>query len=182
VRNFHDTSHEGRRLFSEMLGTFLLVLVAVGAHVGAAVAGVPLSRNAAVAAPGLMVMAVILFMGKVSGAHLNPAVTAAFALRGDFPWRRVPGYLASQLAGGLLACLFIWVVLGRPGSFGTTEPAAAVSDLQAMLIEAVLTMGLVSTILGTASTAQNVGAMSAIAVGGSSRWPACGPARSLAPR
>ena len=52
---------------------------------------------AAVVAPGLMVMAIILFMGAVSGAHLNPAVSLAFALRGDFPWRRVPGYIIVQL-------------------------------------------------------------------------------------
>ena len=58
-------------------------------------------------APGLMVMAIILFMGKVSGAHLNPAVSLAFAARGDFPWRRVPGYIVVQLVGATLACLFL---------------------------------------------------------------------------
>jgi aquaporin Z len=166
ARSFHDASREWRRLFSETLGTFLLVLVAVGAPVAGAVAGEPMSRTAAVTAPALMVMAVILFMGKVGGAHLNPVVSVAFALRREFPWRRVPGYLASQLGGGVLACLFLWAVVGRPGNFGATVPAPAVSDLQAMLIEAVLTMGLVSTILGTASSAQNVGGLSAIAVGG----------------
>jgi aquaporin Z len=191
VRNFEDTSHEWRRLFSELLGTFLLALVAVGVPVAGAAAGVPVSRTAAVAAPGLMVMAMILFMGKVGGAHLNPVVSIAFALRREFPWRRVPGYVASQLAGGLLACLFLWAVLGRPGDFGATVPAATVTDVPAMLIEAVLTMGLVSTILGTASSAQNVGGLSALAVGGyiavAGLWagPVTGasmnPVRSLAP-
>ena len=66
-----------------------------------------ISRATAVAAPGLMVMAIILFMGEVSGAHLNPAVTLAFALRGDFPWRRVPGYIIVQLIAATLACLFL---------------------------------------------------------------------------
>lgn len=165
-RNFHDTSYEWRRLFSEILGTFLLVLVGVGAAVVTSVSGVQISRAAAVTAPGLMVMAVILFMGKVGGAHLNPVVSIAFALRYEFPWRRVPGYVVAQVAGGLLACVFLWAVLGRPGTFGATLPAPTVSDFQAMLVEAVLTMGLVSVILGTASSAQNVGGLSAIAVGG----------------
>ena len=66
-----------------------------------------ISLAAAVVAPGLMVMAIILFMGAVSGAHLNPAVSLAFALRGDFPWRRVPGYIIVQLVGATLACLFL---------------------------------------------------------------------------
>ena len=70
-----------------------------------------------------MVMAVILFMGRVSGAHLNPVVTMAFALRGEFFWRRVPGYLAAQLVGGILACVFLWALFGRPGMFGATMPA-----------------------------------------------------------
>ncbi|MDQ6721085.1 MAG: aquaporin, partial [Candidatus Dormibacteraeota bacterium] len=130
------------------------------------VTGAPPSRAAVATAPALMVMAVILFMGRVSGAHLNPVVTMAFALRSEFPWRRVPGYVAAQLIGGTLACLFLWALFGRPGVFGATIPTSAVSDTQGMLIEAVLTLGLVSTILGTASSAQNVGPLSALAVGG----------------
>jgi aquaporin Z len=191
IRDFHDPAKEWRRLFSEVLGTFLLVLVAVGAGVVGSVSGVPVSRAAAVTAPGLMVMAVILSMGKVGGAHLNPVVSIAFALRSEFPWRRVPGYIAAQGVGATLACLFLWGVLGRPGTFGATVPGSGISDLQAVLVEAVLTMGLVSVILGTASSAQNVGALSAIAVGGyialAGLWasPISGasmnPVRSLAP-
>lgn len=191
TRDFHDPAKEWRRLFSEVLGTFLLVLVAVGAGVVGSVSGVPVSRAAAVTAPGLMVMAVILFMGKLGGAHLNPVVSLAFALRSEFPWRRVPGYVVAQGVGATLACLFLWAVLGRPGTFGATDPGSGISDVQALLIEAVLTMGLVSVILGTASSAQNVGALSAIAVGGyialAGLWasPISGasmnPVRSLAP-
>ena len=155
-----------RRLFSELFGTFLLVLAGAGAAVVGAVSHGAISRPAAVAAPGLTVMAVILFMGAVSGAHLNPGVTLAFSLRGDFPWRRVPGYVLAQLVGASLACLFLWAVFGKVGSLGATEPAAGVADWKAMLIELVLTVGLVSTILGTASRAQNVGPLSAVGVGG----------------
>ena len=52
-----------------------------------------------------------MFMGKISGAHLNPAVSVAFALRGDFPWRRVPGYIVVQLIGATLAALLLQGVI-----------------------------------------------------------------------
>jgi aquaporin Z len=164
--NFDDPKLEWRRLFSELLGTFFLVLVGAGGAVVNATSHGSISRAAAVAAPGLMVMAIILFMGAVSGAHLNPAVTLAFSVRGDFPWRRVPGYIVVQLAAASLACLFLWAVLGKVGMLGATEPGPGIADWQAMVIEIALTVGLVSTILGTASRAQNVGALSAVAVGG----------------
>jgi aquaporin Z len=136
-------------------------------------------------------MAVILFMGGVSGAHLNPVVSVAFALRRDFPWRRCFGYVLAQLIGATLACAFLLAVFGDKGKLGATLPGAGIHDWQAMLIELALTAGLVSTILGTASTAQNVGAFPAIAVGGyivlAGLWssPVSGasmnPARSFAP-
>jgi aquaporin Z len=188
---FDDPKLEWRRLFSELLGTFFLVLVGAGGAVVNATSHGAITRTASVAAPGLMVMAIILFMGAVSGAHLNPAVTVAFAARGDFPWRRVPGYVIGQLAGATLACLFLWAVFGKVGMLGATAPGSGITDLQAMLTELVLTVGLVSTILGTASRAQNVGALSAVAVGGyivlAGLWssPISGasmnPARSFAP-
>ena len=92
-----DPRLEWRRLFSELFGAFLLVLVAAGG--GLLHAQGQISLASAVVAPGLMVMAIILFMGAVSGAHLNPAVSLAFAMRRDFPWRRVPGYIVVQLLG-----------------------------------------------------------------------------------
>ena len=77
-----------------------------------------ISLAAAVVAPGLMVMAIILFMGAISGAHLNPAVSLAFALRGDFPWKRLPGYIIVQLVGATLACLFLLAVFGNVEHLG----------------------------------------------------------------
>ena len=124
-----------------------------------------ISRTAAVVAPGLMVMAIILFMGKVSGAHLNPAVSLAFALRRDFPWRRVPGYIVVQLAGAALAAWFLQSVIHVSATFGSNYPAAGYSSFDAFLMESVLTLGLVSVILGTASGAQNIGVFGAIGVG-----------------
>ncbi len=136
-------------------------------------------------------LAVILFMGAISGAHLNPVVSLAFAARGDFPWRRVPGYIVVQLIGATLAVLFLLAVFGRLGMLGATVPGAGADDIQAMLIELALTAGLVSTILGTASRAQNLGPISALGVAAyiilAGLWssPVSGasmnPARSFAP-
>ncbi|TAN30114.1 MAG: hypothetical protein EPN30_01310 [Actinomycetota bacterium] len=162
---FRDPALELRRLFSEFVGTFFLVLVASGAPTVAAVGAGSIGRSAAVTAPGLMVLAIILFMGTVSGAHLNPVVSIAFAMRKDFPWRRVPGYIVVQALGAVLAGWFLYAMFGKVGMLGATLPGKGVTDLQAFLMEAVLTLGLVSTILGTASKAQNVGTMSAVGVG-----------------
>jgi aquaporin Z len=190
--DFWDTRYEWRRVFSELFGTFLLVLVAAGAGmVNARFGGDAVPAAARVVAPGLMVLAIIMFMGAVSGAHLNPAVSIAFALRGDFPWRRVPLYLAAQFAGAVLATLLLWALIGRHGSAGLTLPGPGISTVTAMLWELVLTMGLVSTILGTASGAQQVGSIAALGVGSyialAGLWgsPVSGasmnPARSLGP-
>jgi aquaporin Z len=166
VEDFKDPRQEWRRLFSELLGTFFLVLAAAGGGMmGHAFPGV-ISHTDAVVAPALTVMAIILFMGKVSGAHLNPAVSIAFALRRDFPWKRVPGYIVVQLAGATLAALFLHAVVNVPATFGSNYPAASYSAGAAFWMEFILTVGLVSVILGTASGAQNVGLFGAFGVGG----------------
>jgi aquaporin Z len=138
-----------------------------------------------------MVLAIILFMGAVSGAHLNPIVSIAFALRGDFGWHRVPGYLVAQLLGAMLASMVLRLTFGDLAHLGATLPGAGFSPAQAFVIEAILSLGLVSTILGTASSAQNIGALSAFGVAAyialAGLWASAvsgasmNPARSLAP-
>ena len=165
INDFNDPRQEWRRLFSELLGTFFLVLAAAGGGMmGHAFPGV-ISHTAAVTAPALTVMAIILFMGKISGAHLNPAVSIAFALRRDFPWWRVPGYIIVQLAGATLAALFLHAVINVSAMYGSNYPASGYSDMAAFWMELILTTGLVSVILGTASGAQNVGIIGAFGVG-----------------
>ena len=122
-RNFEDPKQEWRRLVSELYGTFFLVIVAAGGGMMSQAFPDTISRTAAVVAPGLMVMGIIMFMGKVSGAHLNPAVSIAFWLRGDFPWRRVPGYIVVQLVGATLACLFLREVINVSAKYGSNYPA-----------------------------------------------------------
>ena len=165
IEDFENPKHEWRRLFSELYGTFLLVLVAAGGGMMGQAFPNTITRTAAVVAPGLMVMGVIMFMGKVSGAHLNPAVSIAFSLRGDFPWRRVPGYVIVQLIGATLASLILWGVVDVSAKYGGNYPGGGYSDWRALLMEILLTMGLVSVILGTASGAQNIGIFGAIGVG-----------------
>src|SRR5690348_5845426 len=190
--DFWNDRYEGRRLFSELLGTFFLVLVAVGGGmVNARFGGNAVPYAARVVSPALMVAAIILFMGTVSGAHLNPAVSVAFALRGDFPWKRVPAYIAAQFLGAILATLLLWALIGRQGSAGLTLPGSGISTTTAMLWELVLTTGLLSVILGTASGAQQIGTLAALGVGSyialAGLWgsPVSGasmnPARSLGP-
>jgi aquaporin Z len=189
VADFHNPRLAYRRLFSELLGTFLLVLAAAGG--GLLHAKGEISLSAAVVAPALTVMAVILFMGAISGAHLNPVVSIAFALRRDFPWIRVAGYLVAQLVGATLACLFLLAVFGNVEHLGATLPGPGYANWQALLMEVVLTAGLVSVILGTASEAQNVGLFGAFGVGAyialAGLWAApvsgvsMNPARSFGP-
>ena len=188
---FDDPRLEYKRLFSEVWGTFLLVLVAAGGGViGATAYGSGLTLAMKALAPGIMVMGVIFFMGTVSGAHLNPAVTLAFAARRNFPWLRVPGYIFAQFVGAVLASLVLqWLYGGIIN--GANEPAPQIGFWTAVLTEGILTLGLVSVILGTASGARNVGVNGALAIGGYiglvSVWAApvtgasMNPIRSLAP-
>lgn len=163
---FNDLSYEWRRWISEFIGTFFLVIVAAGAPMMNEAFDQSIGRVAAVVAPGVMVMAMIMYMGKVSGAHFNPAVTLAFSVRGDFPWKRVPGYLVFQIAGAIIALVVAQAVIGVSASNGGTYPAATTTPVAAFWMELILTFGLLSVILGTASGAQNIGIIGAIGVGG----------------
>ena len=165
IADFQNPNQEWRRLFSELLGTFFLVMVAAGGGMMGAAFPNTISRTAAVVAPGLMVLGIIMFMGKVSGAHLNPAVSIAFALRRDFPWRRVPGYIIVQLIGATLAALILHAVINVSAVDGSNYVASGYSAGAGFWMELLLTFGLVSVILGTASGAQNIGIIAALGVG-----------------
>lgn len=162
----HGAPHSSyvQRLTAELLGTFALTFVAAGAGVIGAVSGGQISLAAAVVAPALLVMAMIYTVGDLSGAHFNPAVTLAFTLRSDFPWRWVPGYWAMQIGGAVLAALLLRGLFGNRGHLGATLPQHGV--FAALIMEVVLTFFLVTVILGTATDHRLVGHNAALAVGG----------------
>ena len=138
-----------------------------------------------------MVMAVIYFLGAVGGAHLNPAVTVSFALRRNFPWLRVPGYVVMQLLGATVAAVFLASCSATSVISVRRLPRHGFTAETAVAVEALLTLGLVSVILGTSSGARNIGTNAALAVGGyialAGLWAApvtgtsMNPARSFGP-
>lgn len=184
-----DPIGAARRLFAELLGTFALTAVAAGGEVVAAVSQGEVSAAARAVAPGLVVMALIYTVGEVSGAHFNPAVTLAFAVRGVFPWRRVPSYWLAQFAGALLAAGLLRAGFGTVAELGATGARHGLGT--GLVAEIVLTWLLVMVILGTACEKGLVGPNAAIAVGatialcGLVAAPVSGasmnPARSLGP-
>ncbi|WP_405015805.1 aquaporin [Kitasatospora sp. NBC_00070] len=185
------TTRQWRRWAAEGVGTFFLVLVAAGAGVVGAVTGGGVGPSAHAVAAGLTVLALIYTLGETSGAHLNPAVTLAFAARGHFPWRHVPAYLVAQLAGALAAAGVLRGLFGGTGEVGASRLGPGVGWGTGLALEVLLSLGLMTVILGTSSGARNIGHNAAIAIGGyialAGLWagPACGasmnPARSLAP-
>ena len=175
-------------LLAEAIGTFALVFVGAGAimvdaetealgHIGVALAF------------GLVIMAMIYAVGHLSGAHLNPAVSVAFALTRHFPWARVAVYVAAQAVGALAAALILRASLGDVADVGATLPAG--SDGQAFLWEFVLTFFLMFVITSVATDTRAVGEAAAIAIGGTVGLAALvggpvsgaslNPARSLGP-
>jgi aquaporin Z len=189
--DFDNPKREWRRVFAELWGTFLLVVASAGGVLAHDLFPDKVSAGMALAAPGVATTVIIYMLGDVSGAHLNPAVTVGFALRGHFPWGRVPAYFAAQFAGGIAAAGFARLLFGMVDNLGSNAPGPGVGDAVAVLVEAVLTAGLMVTILGSASGARNVGPNAALAVGGYTivakfwAWPLTGasmnPARTFGP-
>ena len=162
---FLDARFRYRRLFAEAWGTFLLVLVAAGVGVVSSLpAGSEITLLMKTLAPGFMVIAIVYFMGTVSGAHINPVITIAFALRRQFPWSRVPGYLAAQFVGATLAALVLQLLYGGIAN-GRTVPGTDIDPVVAMLTEVLLTLGLASVVLGVTDGPRNVGTNAALAFG-----------------
>ena len=134
-----------RRPLAEFLGTFILVFAGTGAIVIDHLTGGVIGHAGIALTFGLVVLAMIYTFGDISGAHLNPAVSIAFAAAGRFPWKEVPLYLGSQLAGAFAASGLLKFLFPGPGTLGTTLPAGSAS--QSFVLEVVLTAILMLVIL-----------------------------------
>ncbi len=177
------------KLLSELLGTFTLVFAGTGAIIINEVSGGVIGHAGIALTFGLVVMAMIYTFGDVSGAHLNPAVTLAFAAGKRFAWKDVPGFLAAQIGGACLASGVLRLLFPANEKLGATLPAG--SAMQSFVLEVILTAILMLTILRVSTGAKEKGITAGIAVGGVIAMeamfagPICGasmnPARSLAP-
>jgi aquaporin NIP len=177
-----------RSLLAEAIGTFALVFAGCGAIVVDAKTGA-LGHLGVALTFGLVIMAMIYAVGHVSGAHLNPAVTFAFAFARHFPWRRAVAYWGAQVVGALAAAAFVRSSLGERAHDGATLPSG--SQGQAFLWELVLTFILMFVIVAVATDTRAVGDAAAIAIGGTVGLDALfggpvtgasmNPARSLGP-
>ena len=158
---------------AELVGTFILVFggtaVAVGAILSRPTAGGAYDSLAVALAFGLALAAVVAAIGHVSGAHVNPAVTLGLAAIGQFPWKSVPYYLGAQLVGAVLGAVGTWIAFGGPGrteaNLAATYPAQGVSDLQAFLLEILITFILVFVVVSVATDSRAPAAIAPIAVG-----------------
>ncbi len=179
-----------KKLLAECLGTFTLIFAGTGAIVINAASAGAIGHAGIALTFGLVVMAMIHTFGDVSGAHLNPAVSIAFAAAGRFRWAEVPGYLTAQCLGAFAASATLRALFPADAtSLGATLPAG--SNLQSFSLEVILTAVLMLAILSVSTGSREKGITAAIAIGGvialeaMFAGPICGasmnPARSLAP-
>jgi MIP family channel proteins len=154
-----------RRAAAEGIGAFALVFAGCGAIVTEAEHPGTLGTVGIAFTFGLVIMAMVYATGHLSGAHLNPAVTLAFALTRHFRARETVAYIAAQIAGALAAAgLLAAIWPGDPASLGTTLPSVGAGS--ALAYEAVLTAFLMFVIVAVATDTRAVGAGAAIAIGG----------------
>ncbi len=152
------------KLAAECFGTFCLVFAGTGAIVVNQITLGAVTHVGVSLVFGLIVMAMIYAVGDVSGAHLNPAVSIAFALAKRFAWRDVGPYVAAQLLGAIAASVVIRALAPRGGDLGRTLPMGGA--VQACVLEFILTLILMVVILSVAHGSKERGIMAGVAVGG----------------
>jgi len=153
-----------QKIIAEIFGTYFLIFAGCGAVT------INASKNGAITFPGvaivwgLAVMVMVYAVGHISGAHLNPAVTLAFATCGRFPWRQLPAYVLAQMLGSTLAAGTLRLMFGgRHEHFPGTLPTG--SDVQSLVIEIITTFYLMFVISGVATDNRAIGELAGLAVG-----------------
>ena len=178
-----------KQYLAEFFGTFALVFCGTGAIVIDEVSGGMVGHLGVALAFGAIVMAVIYSIGERSDAHINPAVTIAFALSGSFGWNRVAAYVLSQILGGLLASFFLLLLFPGLADYGMTNPAGPA--MQTFFLEIILSFLLMFVILQVSKGSKETGIMAGAAIGavvlleaafaGPITGASMNPARSIAP-
>jgi aquaporin NIP len=178
-----------RKYIAELIGTFILVFCGTGAMVIDQQTGGAVSHVGVSITWGLVVMSLIYSIGNLSGCHINPAVSIAFTIAGRFKARLLPGYIASQLTGALLASLTLKILFPTSPLLGATMPAG--SEIQSFVLELLLAFFLMLVIMNVVHGSKEQGQFAGIAIGAvigleaMFAGPICGasmnPARSIAP-
>ncbi|KAI3968468.1 hypothetical protein MKX01_007778 [Papaver californicum] len=152
-----------KKVVAETVATFLLVFATCGAAALSNSDERRLSKLGSSIVGGLIVTVMIYAVGHVSGAHMNPAVTCAFAAVRHFPWKQVPIYAAAQLTGALVASFTLLKILHPIKNVGTTSPSG--TDLQALVMEIVVTFSMMLITSAVATDTKAIGELAGIAVG-----------------
>jgi len=155
---------KSKRYIAEAIGTFGLVFCGTGAIVINEFTGGTVTHIGVAVTFGLIVMGMIYAFGDISGAHLNPAVTIAFAYAKKFPWREVPAYCISQIAGAFLASGILLFLFPENELLGTTLPQIDV--MKVFVLEIILTFFLMLVIINVSTGSKEVGVVAGIAIGG----------------
>ena len=155
-----------QRYLSELIGTFTMVFCGAGAIIMNDVSGGMVTHVGVALTFGLIVMAMIYALGDISGAHLNPAVSIAFAYAKKFSWKEVPKYIAAQLLGGLLASSLLLYLFPTSEFLGGTQPSELIDPFRAFVLETLLTFFLMMVIINVSTGAKEVGVIAGFAIGG----------------
>ncbi len=152
-----------KKYLSEVIGTFILIFAGTGCVVVEQQTGA-LGLPGIAAVWGFVIIALIYAFGDISGTHLNPAVTVAFAVDRRFEWREVPAYLGSQFTGAIAASFLLHFLFPDNKTLGITHPSG--TEMQAFIMETVMTFILMMVILRVSVGAKEKGITAGIAIGG----------------
>jgi MIP family channel proteins len=164
TQKYAQLSETSRRYLAEAIAAFALVFAGCGAIVIDSVSHGQVTHVGVAITFGLVIAAMIYATGHISGAHINPAVTLAFALTRHFPLVRMPGYVLAQLAGAAAAAGVLRALFGNVAHLGATLPSDG--DGQSLVLEIVLTFFLMFVIMAVATDDRAVGQAAALAIGG----------------